>query len=265
MNLFKNLYYFQYKVFALTLLILALIIFGIFQTKYNYNYSNILLDDIIPKFSAKIGLVVEEIEISGIQNSDEKIVNNITKLIYGKPTIFTDIEGIKKHIEGIDWVESAEVRRNYPDKIFIKVKERIPFAMWQNDSEISLINEKGHVITKQNLNKFKGFPLVIGPDAPIHAEELLKVINSDLEISKRVTAATRIGMRRWNILVDGRIDILLPEADFKLAWEKLIKLQKIRNILDRKISMIDFRDKDRLIIRLMPGVIDEINQSEEMT
>ena len=91
------------------------------------------------------------------------------------------------------------------------------------------------------------------------------MISSDVELSKRVTAATRVGMRRWNILIDGRIDILLPEGDFKLAWEKLVRLQKIRNILDRKISMIDFRDKDRLIIRLMPGVIDEINRSEEMT
>ena len=265
MNLFKYINNIQLRVFSLTLLVLALFIISIFTTKSNYNYLDTFFNDIVPKFSAKIGLSVKRIEISGMQNSDETIVKNITKFIYGKPILFTDIEDVKKRIEGLDWIKFAEVRRNYPDKIYIKVRERIPFAIWQNDSEISLINIDGNVITNQNLNKFKDFPLVIGPDAPDHAEELIKVISSDVELSKRVTAATRVGMRRWNILIDGRIDILLPEGDFKLAWEKLVRLQKIRNILDRKISMIDFRDKDRLIIRLMPGVIDEINRSEEMT
>ncbi len=265
MNLFKYINTSRIKVIIISLILLSLTLF-IYIDIFNKNInSNSFLKYSIDKFSKTVGLSIKNIQVSGLINTDTKSIENITKFIYGKATIFTDINNIKENLERVEWVDVVEVKKIYPDKLYIKVREKTPFAIWQNKNELSLISNEGVFITNKNLNFYKNFPLVIGPDAPIHAEKLVQLINTDVEIYKRVTAATRVGMRRWNILIDGRINILLPEHNFQNAWRELIRLQKTKNILDRKVLIIDFRDKDRLIIRLMPGVIDEINQSEEMT
>ena len=252
------------KIFLLWILF-AILIFTSINNFNKYGNLNILTNDSIKKFTKKFGISIKYVQVTGLVNSDINKINIVTNSIYGKATIFIDISNIKDSLEELDWVDTAEVKRVLPDKIFIKILEKSPFALWQNDNELYLITNNGEVITKKNIDYYKDFPLVVGPDAQKHVEKLVKLINSDLEIYKRITASTRVGMRRWNILIDGRIKILLPEYDYLYAWQELIRLQKTKNMLDRKISMIDFRDRNRLIIRLMPGVIDEINQSKEMT
>ncbi|PPR76986.1 MAG: Cell division protein FtsQ [Alphaproteobacteria bacterium MarineAlpha2_Bin1] len=262
---FKYIYISRIRILFLSLVLFFIFVFIFINIFNKYETSYIFIQNSINEFSKKIGLSIKNVQVTGLINSDRNSIENITKVIYGDATIFTDIGNIKQSLEKIDWIDIVEVKRVYPDKITINVREKSPFALWQNENELYLISNDGSVITKRNINNYKNFPLVVGPDAPMHAGKLVKLLYSDLEIYKRVTASTRIGMRRWDILIDGRIKILLPENDYSQAWQKLIKLQKTKNILDRKILMIDFRDRNRLIIRLMPGVIDEINQAEEMT
>jgi len=49
-------------------------------------------------------------------------------------------------------------------------------------------------------------PSVAPIGAPAHAEALIAVMNSEPELRKRVTAAVRVGGRRWNVQIEGRID-----------------------------------------------------------
>src|SRR3546814_7885883 len=76
---------------------------------------------------------------------------------------------------------------------------------------IQVIDRDGAVIPGVEPRRYAHLPLVVGSDAPAHAAMLIAVMNSEPELRERVTAAVRVGGRRWNIQIEGRIDVRLPE------------------------------------------------------
>ena len=42
----------------------------------------------------------------------------------------------------------------------------------------------------------------------------------------------------------------MPEENFADAWKKLVKLDKTRGILKRKLTFIDLRLKNKVIVRI---------------
>jgi cell division protein FtsQ len=79
------------------------------------------------------------------------------------------------------------------------------------------------------------------------------MIASQPSLVRRVTAATLIGKRRWNLLLKGGIKIRLPEKDPHKAWQHLAHLNAKHKLLARDVNMIDMRIPHRLLIR--PGVL----------
>ena len=46
------------------------------------------------------------------------------------------------------------------------------------------------------------------------------------------------------------ITVKLPEEDVDTAWKKLVKLDKTRGILKRKLTFIDLRLKNKVIVKI---------------
>ena len=103
------------------------------------------------------------------------------------------------------------------------------------------------------VKKLNGLPLVLGSDAPEKTPELLAFLAQEPELNKRVRAAVRKGQRRWDILlddIDKGITVRLPEKDPASAWGRLANLDRTEKVLDRKITLVDLRQPDKLIVRL---------------
>src|SRR3546814_20999451 len=81
---------------------------------------------------------------------------------------------------------------------------------------------------------------------------LIAVMNSEPELRERVTAAVRVGGRRWNIQIEGRIDVRLPEADAAGAWAQLARIERQQGLLSRDVLIVDLRLPDRLVVRTDP-------------
>ena len=62
---------------------------------------------------------------------------------------------------------------------------------------------------------------MVGDDAAPHAAKLLDMLASEPESPPRVSAAVRVGERRWNLRIDNAIDVLLPENNAAEAWTRL--------------------------------------------
>src|SRR3546814_16319483 len=78
---------------------------------------------------------------------------------------------------------------------------------------------------------------------------LIAVMNSEPELRERVTAAVRVGGRRWNIQIEGRIDVRLPEADAAGAWAPLPRIERPQGLLSRAVLIVDLRLPDPLWVR----------------
>jgi cell division protein FtsQ len=69
-------------------------------------------------------------------------------------------------------------------------------------------------------------------------------------LEKKFDAAVLVAERRWNILLEGGIEILLPEDDPAEALAKVAVFDTLSGLLSRDIKGVDLRDPKRLVIRL---------------
>ncbi len=115
-----------------------------------------------------------------------------------------------------------------------------------------LIDRTGAVIPVGRLDRFAKLPLVVGEDAASHAAELLAMLASEPDLAARVSAAVRVGGRRWNLRLDNAIAVLLPADDPAAAWADLARLERSSAILQRDVQAIDMRLPDRLVVRVAP-------------
>jgi cell division protein FtsQ len=76
------------------------------------------------------------------------------------------------------------------------------------------------------------------------------MIAAEPSIEQRLDAAVFVAERRWNILLDGGLEILLPETDPASALAKVAVFDTLAGLLTRDIARVDLRDPGRVVIRL---------------
>jgi cell division protein FtsQ len=196
-----------------------------------------------------LGLKVNQILVEGRARVPAPTVMATLGVTRGAPILGVGVADLRQRLEAIAWVESALVERRLPDTIFVRLTERQPLALWQNGGRFSVIDAKG-VVVQDEVGEFASLPIVVGDDAPAHAESLLLLLATEPDLQKRVTAAVRVGGRRWNLKLDNGIDVRLPEDDAASAWSRLAALERENKLLSRDVVAIDLRLPDRLIVRV---------------
>ncbi|NIA68629.1 FtsQ-type POTRA domain-containing protein [Pelagibius litoralis] len=199
--------------------------------------------------SADMGLRIEEVLVEGRRRTDGAVILNRLGLARGGAILSVDPKAAQQALETLPWVRQASVERQLPDTIYIRLQEREPLALWQQQGAIRVIDQRGEIIDGIEPRRFTHLPLVVGPDAAAHAATLIAVVNSEPELQERVTAAVRVAGRRWNIEIEGRIDVRLPEDDAGAAWSQLAKIERQQGLLSRDVVVIDLRLPDRLVVR----------------
>jgi cell division protein FtsQ len=196
-----------------------------------------------------IGLKVRQILVEGRGRVPAPTVMASLGVHRGMPILGVGVGELRARLEAIPWIESAIVERRLPDTIFVRLVERQPLALWQHNGRFSVIDAKG-VVVQDEVGEFASLPIVVGEDAPAHAESLLLLLATEPELQKRVTAAIRVGGRRWNLKLDNGIDVRLPEEDAASAWSRLAALERDNKLLSRDVVAVDLRLPDRLIVRV---------------
>lgn len=202
--------------------------------------------------TAALGFRVGDIRVVGGETTDRETVLDALGARIGTPILAVDPVRAKQKLERLAWVRSAVIERRLPGTLYIRLVEREPMALWQHGGKIELIDRTGAVIPVARLDRFAKLPLVVGADAASHAAELLKMLGSEPDLAAHVTAAVRIGDRRWNLRLDKAIEVLLPADDPAAAWADLARLERSSAILQRDVQTIDMRLPDRLVVRLVP-------------
>jgi cell division protein FtsQ len=203
--------------------------------------------------TAQFGLRVREIVIDGRQKTPEPLLRAALGVRNGEPILAFSAAQARSRIEMINWVKSATVERRLPGTIVVQLNERRPFAVWQNQGKFALIDRGGNIVADSDVAAFAGqLPLVVGSGAPRAAANLIDALASQPRLQSRVTAAVRVGERRWDLRMNNGADVLLPEGAEMQALAKLTSLQNTHALLDRPLETVDMRLPDRLVVHPMP-------------
>ena len=199
-----------------------------------------------------LGLTVSEITVEGRETTDRETILAALSAGPGTPILAVSPTHVKEQLETLPWVRTAVIQRLLPGTLYVRLVERKPLALWQHGGKLELVDREGSVIPVVRLDRFAKLPLVVGEGAASHAAELIEMLGSNPDLAARVTAAVRVGDRRWNLRIDNATDVLLPADETASAWSQLARLERSSAILKREVLTIDLRLSDRLVLRVTP-------------
>lgn len=204
-----------------------------------------------------LGLTVEEVFVVGRRQTPRETLIDALGVERGAPILDVDIHAARERILALPWVGQASVERLLPDTLVVHVIERRPLALWQYMGKLAVIDERGDVIVRENVEPFGHLLVVVGEDAPRHAGDLVRMLESQPDLVDQVEVAVRVGGRRWNLRLAGNISVRLPEEDAAAAWARLAEYQHRHGVLTENIMMLDLRLPDRLTVRKAPRPQDD--------
>ncbi|MEI6730266.1 MAG: cell division protein FtsQ/DivIB [Pseudomonadota bacterium] len=205
--------------------------------------------------TGKAGFRVEDIYLEGRKFTSLDDVGKAVNVKIGDPILGISLEQMRLRLQAIPRIKSAEVARVLPNQIHVKIFERQPIALWQNDGKLRLIDSDGIAMEYVSPSGYKDLLLVIGEDAPEHAGDLLKILAFDPQMYKNIASASRIGERRWNIAFKNGIELKLPEKEPEQAWQHFVKMDKENSLLQKAIKSVDMRLGDRIFIKTIPSEV----------
>ncbi len=197
-----------------------------------------------------LGLVVTDVQVSGRETTDPATVMAALAARRGTPILAVSPSRAKQQLEALPWVRSAVIERRLPGTLYVRLVERKPLAVWQHGGRHELIDRDGAVIPVRDLSRFSALPTVVGDDAAKHAAALIDILAREPDLAPRVSAAVRVGDRRWNLRIDGAIEVMLPDKDQAGAWSQLARLERTSGLLKRDVQTVDMRLPDRLVLRI---------------
>ena len=164
--------------------------------------------------------------------------------------LFLDVEQTRERLKSNPWIADATVLKLYPGELQIGIREREAFALWQKNGQVSVIADDGTVLEPYVAPRLIELPLVVGRGAETRAKEFLAMLDRHPDLRASVRATVLVGERRWNLRLKNGVDVRLPETDIAPALERLVALDKEKNLTTRDIVAIDLRLPDRVTVRL---------------
>ena len=198
--------------------------------------------------SADLGLRLREVLLVGRRHVPREAVLAASGLELGSPMLTLDPGRMRTRLERNPWIKRARVTTRFPDTVFIEIEESRPFALWQRDGRLRMVDEQGEVIADRDLHRYTHLPLIVARSAPARAKPVLDMLAREPDLKRRVRALIEVGGRRWNIRFDNGIDVRLPEDEAAAAWSELAELDRRHAVLARRISAIDLRIPGRIVV-----------------
>jgi len=204
-------------------------------------------------YSAGLGFKIDDIVITGRDKTAKQDILNALQLSRETNILNLDLHDLQQKVEQLPWVRHAVVKRRFfPNIIQIDIRERQVQSIWQLDHKFRPIDGEGNVI-EADYTPDHPILLIVGEGAPENITALMKSITDDQNIFERIKVANYISGRRWNIVLDNvenGITVKLPEKHIDEAWKKLLKLNTTQGLLKRKLTIIDLRFPNKVIVKL---------------
>jgi cell division protein FtsQ len=204
--------------------------------------------------TADLGLRLHVIMVDGRQYTPKDELLASLGVHLDQPMMSIDPLALKARLESLGWVRSALVERRLPDRLYVRLVEAEPVALWQHDGVFRLIDRNGQTIDKTDAAAFSQLPVLVGDGAPAHCAELFALLAREPDLAQRVRGAVWVSERRWNLRFDNGVDAKLPADSPDAAWSLLAKLEREQHLLARDITVIDLRLPDRLVVKVGPAV-----------
>ncbi len=219
---------------------------------------NIALIDLRNSIEERPEFMVNVMAVDGAGDSVASDIREIVPIDFPVSSFDLQLEDIRQTIVGLDPVKEARVRIRPGGILQIDVVERVPALVWRTHEGVELLDETGaHVAFITSRAERPDLPLVAGDGADAHVDEALALYAAAAPLGDRMRGLVRVGMRRWDVVLDRDQRIMLPVDDPVQALERVIALSEADDMLERDVVVIDMRLSARPTLRMAESAIEE--------
>jgi len=193
---------------------------------------------------------VSEIIVEGARRlSEEEVAEMVRPSDEGMLSI--DLERAVETLEASPWIGTAEIRKEMPGRVRVRIREREPVALLEKGGRLFYLDADGRTIEALKSGEVPFLPLVRGRDAypvPASVVELVEVLDARKVMARCESLEIRV--RDGNDLVmniDG-VAVKLGEGDFSRKLDRWFAIEP--EILKRKVEVdhVDLRYSNKVIV-----------------
>lgn len=233
--------------------VLALLLaFGVYEARDVIGSAGLTVYRFVQGEFAQAGFGIDAIEITGQTLTDDKDIITLLTVGTGNSTLTFDAQKAQARLEWLRAVDSATVRKVYPNRVIVSIVEKVPVARWRIGDTTWLIDEAGKKIGT-DISSYTDLPLLIGEGAGDDGVAMVRVLGRHEALQNQLAALSRIGDRRWDLIYRNGLRVQLPESGVAQALDRLDTYQQDYALLDRDVTLIDLRVPGMVTLR--PGEI----------
>ena len=195
------------------------------------------------------GFAIDMVVLTGHRFTPDSEIFDALDLPNARSLVSFDTEGVRRRLERLPWVLTADLTRVFPDRLDVRVSERKAYAVWMHDNHAQLIDASGRILSAINRGDGLGLPRVSGQGAPQEAERFLSVLARNSDVYARLEDAERVGERRWTLHLSGAVTVHLPPDGEAAALETLSHGGRLAQLLSVQNRIVDLRASGRVAVR----------------
>lgn len=196
-----------------------------------------------------LGAGIDQVAVTGHRFTPDGDIFDALDLERQRFLFAFDSAAARERIERLAWVESADIVRNFPGRLDVRVVERKAFAIWRHDGREHLIDRTGRVLQAIRPGSVADLPRVAGAGAAEEADVLLTLVASHPALASRFAGAERVGERRWRIVTIDGSRIELPPDGATLALTELADDGTLAALLAGSPKVLDLRSRRGVAVR----------------
>lgn len=164
-----------------------------------------------------------------------------------------DLGRIEQALEGRPWVESASVRRRWPDALVIRITERRPVARWGTRA---LLSDRAEVFEPEAVAGFARLPVLHGPRG--QEESVLARYRDIRDLLRPAGLALRAlavdSRQAWRLLLDVGIPVELGRGRLQARVGRLVQVYpRLLSGQSDRIAKIDLRYTNGISVAWLPA------------
>jgi len=208
----------------------ALFVFSVCAVLYGAAYYATHLPGLFPLHSVRLSAAPQRVDAA-------EVLQVVRNEVHGN--FFTvDIERLRQSLEKLPWVRNVSIRREFPQRLAVRLEEHQALARWNNNA---LVNRQGEIFAaniEQALPRFTGQDGAAADVAQHYAQFSQQVAALDLQVTQLALSPRHA----WQLRLSNGMVLELGREDMQQRLARFVEVYPYSlAAIQSKVKFVDLR------------------------